>query len=51
MRKNGTLRQNFMREGLTPHGIVVSCLQLTRQASVLRDMLNFGGFLFCGRGG
>jgi hypothetical protein len=33
---------------LTPEWVMVLFPQQTRQASVLRDMLNSGGFLFSG---
>ena len=36
---------------LTPAMVVVAYPQQTRQASVLRDTLKFGGFLFSGPGG
>ena len=41
--------KKYFHGGLTTAGIMVHCRQQTRQASVLQDMLKFGGFLFFGR--
>ena len=42
--------KKYFHGGLTTVGIMVHCRQQTHQASVFRDMLNVGGFLFFGRG-
>jgi hypothetical protein len=48
MKRYGNSEKITLRQGLTYSRIVIPYRQQTRQASVLRDTLKFGGFLFFG---